>query len=79
MEWHTVLTLIVGAPFVFLPVAFVWYINAGGLYATIKETRERKKAKVDSKGAVDQSCAVDADCPSGFICINGCCMPEGYI
>jgi len=79
MEWYMVLTLILGALFVFLPVAFVWYINAGGFYATVREAREGKKAKVGSKDTTCHSCNVNADCPLGFVCVNGCCVPEGSI
>jgi len=39
MEWTTILVLILVVPIILFPAAFVWYLNAGGLYAAIKEGR----------------------------------------
>jgi hypothetical protein len=39
MEWPTILVLILAVPIILFPAAFVWYLNAGGLYAAIKEGR----------------------------------------
>ena len=30
----------------FFPLALVWYLNIGGIYAAIKETRAKKVARV---------------------------------
>ena len=49
MEWQLILALVVGAPFILLPVAFVWYLNVGGLYKVASEARKRKVAH--EKGA----------------------------
>ena len=37
MEWPVILVLILVVPIILFPAAFVWYLNAGGLYAAIKE------------------------------------------
>lgn len=37
MEWPTILALILVVPIILFPAAFIWYLNAGGLYAAIKE------------------------------------------
>ena len=42
MEWQIILALVLAIPIVFIPVAFVWYLNIGGVYAAIKEGRERR-------------------------------------
>lgn len=42
MEWQIIVALIFIIPIVLLPVAFVWYLNAGGIYAAIKEARARR-------------------------------------
>ena len=45
MQWQVVVALVVAIPVILFPVAFLWYINIGGLYAVIKQARERKAAR----------------------------------
>ena len=49
MEWQIVVALVIAVPVVLFPAAFVWYLNLGGIYATIKEARAKRVA--DKKGA----------------------------
>lgn len=51
MEWQIVVALVVAIPIILLPVAFIWYLNIGGIYALIKEARARRVA--DKKEARD--------------------------
>jgi len=44
MEWQVIVVLLVAIPIIVLPAAFVWYLNVGGIYAAIKETRARRVA-----------------------------------
>ena len=44
MSWQVVVALIVAIPIILLPVAFVWFLNVGGIYASIKEARARRVA-----------------------------------
>jgi len=44
MEWGTILAFVIGLPVILFPVAFVWYLNIGGIYAAIKEARARRVA-----------------------------------
>jgi hypothetical protein len=44
MEWQVVVALIVAIPVILFPVAFVWYLNIGGIYAAIKQARARRVA-----------------------------------
>jgi len=44
MEWQIIIALIVAIPLVLIPVAFIWYMNIGGIYAVIKEAREKRIA-----------------------------------
>jgi hypothetical protein len=44
MEWQIVVALVVAIPVILFPVAFVWYLNVGGIYAAIKEARARRAA-----------------------------------
>jgi hypothetical protein len=45
MEWQVVVALVVSIPIVLFPVAYLWYINVGGLYAAIQQRRERRAAR----------------------------------
>jgi hypothetical protein len=49
MEWQIAVALVVAIPIILFPVAFVWYLNLGGIYAAVKEARARKVAQ--QKGA----------------------------
>ena len=45
MEWQIILALVIAVPIILFPVMFVWYLNVGGIYAAIKEARERRTAR----------------------------------
>ena len=47
MEWPIIVTMIIAAPVVLLPVAFVWYLNIAGVAKAYKgrETKPAKEAK----------------------------------
>lgn len=45
MEWTFIVALVIAIPIILFPVAFVWYLNAGGIYAAIKEARARRAAR----------------------------------
>jgi membrane-anchored glycerophosphoryl diester phosphodiesterase (GDPDase) len=42
MEWQIIVALVIAIPVILFPVAFVWYLNIGGIYAAIKEARARR-------------------------------------
>jgi len=42
MEWQIIVALVLAIPIILIPVALVWYLNIGGVYAAIKEARERR-------------------------------------
>ncbi len=42
MEWQIIVALVVAVPVVLFPVAFVWYMNIGGILTAIKEARARR-------------------------------------
>ncbi|MBL7119237.1 MAG: hypothetical protein ISS53_00975 [Dehalococcoidia bacterium] len=52
MEWGVIVALVVAAPLILLPVAFIWYLNFSGIYAARKEARKRKAAAKEEIGAV---------------------------
>ena len=45
MEWQFILALVIAIPIILFPVAFVWYLNIGGIYTAIKEARARRVAR----------------------------------
>ena len=42
MEWQIIVALAIAIPIILFPVAFVWYLNIGGIYAAVKEARARR-------------------------------------
>ena len=51
MDWQIVVALVVAIPIILFPVAFVWYLNIGGIYSAIKESRA-KRAGIEKKKQV---------------------------
>lgn len=47
MEWYVLIALVVAIPVILFPAAFVWYLNVGGIYTAIKETRKAAREKAD--------------------------------
>ena len=49
MEWQILVALVIAIPIILLPVALVWYLNIGGIYAAIKEARERRAVRENGR------------------------------
>jgi hypothetical protein len=49
-----------------VPLAFISYVNVGGIRKALKDRRAR---------LVKMVCSIDADCPEGFVCRDGHCVP----
>ena len=58
MEWQIIVALVIAVPIILLPVVFIWYLNFGGIFTAIKESRARRvtirkdieaKVKVEAK------------------------------
>lgn len=45
MEWQIIVALVIAIPIILFPVALIWYINIGGIYLAIKESRARRVAR----------------------------------
>jgi len=45
MEWQFVVALAVAIPVILFPAAFVWYLNIGGIHATVQEARAKRTAQ----------------------------------
>ncbi|MFC1864554.1 hypothetical protein ACFLYG_01840 [Chloroflexota bacterium] len=54
MQWEFVVALIIAIPVILFPVAFVWYLNIGGIYAAIREALTRRAALRKRMGALAQ-------------------------
>jgi hypothetical protein len=57
MEWQIILVLVLLAPLMLFPAAFIWYVNIGGFYKELKAwhakraaTREKATTKVTETG-----------------------------
>ena len=52
MEWQIIVALAIAIPIILLPVALAWYLNIGGIYAAIKDARERRAVHEKGKKIV---------------------------
>lgn len=48
MEWQIIVALVVIVPVILLPVAFVWFLNFGGIYAARRAAKKSKAAQTQS-------------------------------
>ena len=72
MQWPAVIAIAIGTLIILFPVAFIWYLNVGGIYAAIKT---KKEVKLLGKTLTNLICSIDTDCPRGFVCFDGRCVP----
>ena len=49
MQWEFIVALVIAIPVILFPVAFVWYLNLGGIYAAVKEARTRRAVREKGK------------------------------
>jgi hypothetical protein len=54
MELSVVIAIVLAVPVILFPVAFVWYLNIGGIIAALREKRKatRKAAETHAKAHV---------------------------
>ena len=45
MEWQVVLAMVVAIPIILLPVAFIWYLNIGGIRAVLRRRQQKPATK----------------------------------
>ena len=50
MSWQVIVALVVAIPVILFPVAFVWYLNIGGLVSVAKKSRAKRAALSLIKG-----------------------------
>ena len=44
MEWQIIVALVVVIPIILIPVAFIWYLDLGGMVQAVREARQTKMA-----------------------------------
>jgi hypothetical protein len=49
MEWQILAALVVAIPIILFPVAFVWFLNIGGIVAAVREAREKRLIREKGK------------------------------
>lgn len=42
MSWGFIVALVLAIPIILFPVAFIWYVNFGGIYQTIRDAWKRQ-------------------------------------
>jgi hypothetical protein len=67
VEWPVILALVIAIPLILFPVAFLWYLNMGGIYAAIREARKRKAARGREAGEVRQVAVIGRRVTSGIL------------
>jgi hypothetical protein len=55
MQWEFIVALVIAIPIILFPAAFIWYLNIGGIYAAIKEAREKRAVREKGKKAVAEA------------------------
>lgn len=45
MQWEFVVALIVAIPLILFPAAFIWYLNVGGIYQTVRRLVARRATR----------------------------------
>jgi hypothetical protein len=56
MNWQIIVALVIAVPVILFPVAFVWYLNIGGIFSAVREARARRIArKREKKVSVEAS------------------------
>jgi hypothetical protein len=50
MEWGFLISLVLAVPIILIPVALVWYVNAGSIVSAIKRVKARRGARDKDAG-----------------------------
>ena len=55
MHWEFIVALVIAIPIILFPVAFIWYLNVGGIYAAVREAQKKRAAREEEKKMVAAS------------------------
>jgi len=45
MNWQIFIAMVVAIPIILLPVAFIWYLNIGGIFNTVKTSLAKRAGR----------------------------------
>ena len=45
MQWELIVALVLAIPVLLFPVAYIWYINIGGIILAVRERKTRRAAE----------------------------------
>ena len=49
MQWELIVALVLAIPVILFPVAFVWYLNIGGIVSAVREAKAAREKKAAVK------------------------------
>ena len=55
MHWEFIVALVIAIPIILFPVAFIWYLNVGGIYAAVREAQKKRAAREEEQKMVAAS------------------------
>jgi hypothetical protein len=55
MSWQVIVALVIAVPVILLPVAFVWFLNVGGVSSAVREMRARRAVQTQKAEASNGS------------------------
>ena len=50
MEWEFIIVLVFAIPIILLPVAYIWYLNVGGIFSIVREVRRKRSSRQGKDG-----------------------------
>jgi hypothetical protein len=74
MNWLGIIAATIGSLITLVPVAFVAYVNIGGIRHAVKLALKGKASSLPITSLL--TCATDSDCPEGYLCVNGKCVAQ---
>jgi hypothetical protein len=45
MQWEFVVALVIAIPIILFPAAYIWYLNIGGIFASVREAKARRLSR----------------------------------
>jgi hypothetical protein len=49
MQWQIIVAIVLAVPVILFPIAFVWFLNIGGLSAAAREVRAKRTIEKPEK------------------------------
>ena len=54
MQWEFVAALVLAIPVILFPVAFIWYMNIGGIVHAVREAKAAREKKLATVKAAEK-------------------------